>query len=303
MAKKKNKFIDLTSDTMRIMLIVLGSIFATLVLTFAVMAITSLDQSNLDAASYWLLGVFIVLGISRFFTFLKMRSKVSFIRFITLLVVDITLGVVISFAHLNYHLFSIVGGLYCISVILSRIFIIFQKRTVRTIIFNGILILLFTFLAIGLFMPFNEDEIPPVVLLICLIIVISSFIEVFSNATTSLKLKVLVKIILRTFALEVILGLVTLMVAFSLIFTLYEPTIASFPDALWYSFAVVTTIGFGDFAAETLIGRILTVILGMYGIFVVAVITSIIVNFYNETAGKKDAEELKEIKEEEDLKK
>ena len=45
----------------------------------------------------------------------------------------------------------------------------------------------------------------------------------------------------------------------------------------------------------TLVGRILTVILGLYGIVVVAVITSIIVNFYNETAGKRDEKQIKEI--------
>ena len=82
-----------------------------------------------------------------------------------------------------------------------------------------------------------------------------------------------------------------------------EENIESFPEALWYCFAVVTTIGFGDFVAVTPIGRILTVILGLYGIVVVAVITSIVVNFYNETSGKKDQKELKEISEEEKKKK
>lgn len=52
--------------------------------------------------------------------------------------------------------------------------------------------------------------------------------------------------------------------------------------------------------ATSLVGRILTVILGMYGIIIVAVITSIIVNFYNETAGKKDESTLKEIKNEQE---
>lgn len=36
-------------------------------------------------------------------------------------------------------------------------------------------------------------------------------------------------------------------------------------------------------AAATLIGRLLSVILGIYGIVVVSLITSIIINFYNET--------------------
>ena len=44
----------------------------------------------------------------------------------------------------------------------------------------------------------------------------------------------------------------------------------------------MTTIGFGDLTAVTDFGRILSVILGAYGIVVVALITSIIVNFYGE---------------------
>jgi uncharacterized membrane protein (DUF106 family) len=38
----------------------------------------------------------------------------------------------------------------------------------------------------------------------------------------------------------------------------------------------------------------------MYGLVVVAVITSIVVNFYNETSGKHDQKELKEIQKEEE---
>ena len=44
----------------------------------------------------------------------------------------------------------------------------------------------------------------------------------------------------------------------------------------------MTTIGFGDITAVTVKGRVLSVILGMYGIIVVSLITSIIVNFYGE---------------------
>ena len=52
--------------------------------------------------------------------------------------------------------------------------------------------------------------------------------------------------------------------------------------------AIVTTIGFGDVAATSIEGRIISVILGVYGIIVVALIISIIVNFYGEMK-KKDA--------------
>ena len=41
----------------------------------------------------------------------------------------------------------------------------------------------------------------------------------------------------------------------------------------------------------------------MYGIVVVAVITSIIVNFYNETKGKDDIEQMNQIEDQENKKK
>ncbi len=63
---------------------------------------------------------------------------------------------------------------------------------------------------------------------------------------------------------------------------LLHHTGSSYKDALWYCFALVTTIGFGDITAVTDLGRTMSVVLGIYGIIVVALITSIIVNFYGE---------------------
>ena len=84
-----------------------------------------------------------------------------------------------------------------------------------------------------------------------------------------------------------------LMVAFSLLLTMLDPGFPTFLDAMWFCFATVTTIGYGDVAAATWLGRVLSVILGIYGIIVVALITSIIVNFYNEmkAAGKAEPPE------------
>lgn len=297
MGLKKNFFQD--NDTMRVILIVFGAILSTLVLTFDVLAIVETTNGNLDIASRYLLGIFLALGVSRLITFLRERTKMSFIRFIALLVFDIVLGIIILFGKDNPYIFSLCGGLYCLSIILSRILKLVQNHSIRSIILNAIIIIIAALLAVGLFIPLKGDgDISNVVLIVCVIVAISAFIEVFSNTSSSLQFKVLFKIILRTFALEIILGLFTLMVAASLVFMLYEPLVETFADGLWYSFAIVTTIGFGDIYAVTPLGRILSVILGVYGVIVVAVLTSIIVNFYNETAGKKDAEELKEIKNE-----
>ena len=101
----------------------------------------------------------------------------------------------------------------------------------------------------------------------------------------------------KTYAFEILYGMVVLIISCSFYFTIMEPTIETFGDGLWYSFAVVTTIGFGDLSVKAPLSRILSVILGLYGLIVVAVITSIIINFYNETKEKKDAPESEEDKE------
>ena len=101
------------------------------------------------------------------------------------------------------------------------------------------------------------------------------------------KIKLLLDILVKTHTLDVIICLLAFIIAFSFILPIVEESIPTFWDAMWYCFAVITTIGFGDFAATGLIGRILTVILGIYGIVVVAILTSVIVNFYNEVSKEK----------------
>ena len=301
MAKKKISVI-LDSDTARVILIVLGSIFSTLVLSLSILSMFELKESNYTGSAWYLFAIFIVLGLSRLVTFIKERTKVSFIRFLSLFIFDVAIGIIAFFGKNNPYFFSICGGLFCISLILSRVFKIVQKPSLRNIIFNAILIVFLVLLALGLFMPYEGEDVYVPVLIVCFIVSISALAEVLSNAMNKLQAKVLFKIIIRTYALEVILGLATIMVAAALVFMFYEPTITNFGDGLWYAFAVVTTIGFGDFSAQTIVGRIVTVLLGIYGIVVVAVITSIIVNFYNETAGKHDQKEIKEIKKEHDQK-
>lgn len=299
---KKIKFFE-NKNAVRILLLILGSIFTTLVLAFAIMAMVKIREEDYHASSGYLLSIFIVLAFSRLTTFIKERTKISFLRLVVLLVFDVALGLIIFFGKDNPRLYFICSGLFCVTIIVSRIFKIIQNHSIRSIILNAIIITIAGLLAIGLFIPGEYDDIFSPVVILCTIVAITAFLEVLSSTMYQLKFKVLGQIIIRTYALEIILGLVTMIVAASLVFMYFEDSIPSFGDALWYSFAVVTTIGFGDFTALTIIGRITTVVLGIYGIIVVAVITSIIVNFYNETAGSKDSKELKQIHKESEKKK
>lgn len=303
MAKQeKEKFID--KPAFRLILTISSLVLASVILVFSAMSIIEITNSDYTGAPKYLVWIFVASGLMSVVMFLKERTKINLIKCIVMLSLNVILGIVILFASGNPFLFSLTAGLYCLNIIIGCVFSIIQKRTVRNIIFNSLIILFAIAMAIGMLIsPIQEaDQVQNIILVECVFIAVVSFIEAASIAFSQLKVKVLLKVILNTFSLEILFGLLTLIVCFSLIFMRIEPNITTFPDALWYCFAIVTTIGFGDLVAVTPLGRVLSVCLGMYGLVVVAVITSIVVNFYNETSGKKDQKELKEISKEEQKK-
>ena len=285
----------------KLLLTVASTILAVAVVTFSILIIVNVNDGNFDAAPGLLLTVFLLLGLMHVVMYLRVRTKVYLIKCIVLLLVNAALGIIVLFAKDNPILFSITAGLYCLTIVLSRIFSVVNNHSLRNIVLNVLIILVAIGMAIGLMSTPSKtmEDVQTVILVECVFIAIVSFIEAMTIALAQLKVRILIKIIMSTFSLEVLFGLLVMIVAFSFVFIAVEPNITNFPDSLWYSFAVVTTIGFGDIVAVTPIGRILTVLLGLYGLVVVAVITSIIVNFYNETMGKNDAKELKEIENEE----
>lgn len=297
--KKKSK---LSPSLERVILLVLGMLFTVLVLIFSVFAIKYTQEEEFSKATRFLMFSFFFLGCTKCITFFKVKKPINYIRCALLFVIYLTYGFIIMFCEPTVELFSIIAGLFSLTILLNRVLILVTKHSLRDIIYNAIIIILSILLAIGFFVQYFNKERGNVIVMICAMIAISAFAEVVVIALAQMKLQVLFKIIIKTYALEILLGLITLIVAFALVIMNFEPNIPTFEDALWYCFAVVTTIGFGDFVAETLIGRLLSVFLGLYGIIIVAIITSIIVNFYNETSGKQDKKEINQIKKEEEKK-
>ena len=148
-----------------------------------------------------------------------------------------------------------------------------RNRSVKTILPRVILLIL-----VLLNLIFLADY--PVLLLAA--ISLNALKHLIKISFSQINMTVLRRIIRKTYAAEILLGMVVLIIAFSILLTLFDPGITTFGNALWYCFALVTTIGFGDITATSVLGRVLSVFLGVYGIIVVALITSIIVNFYNE---------------------
>ena len=174
------------------------------------------------------------------------------------------------------------GLLFALTLALGRVRAILDKRGVKRTIMNSLAIALILLLFLPAHDAFGIAAIFSVLL---------AMKQILSLAFARIRLSVLKKIIRKTYAAEILFGMLLLIVAISIVLPKLEPGIGRFADGLWYCFAIVTTIGFGDITAITGIGRLLSAILGVYGIIVVALITSIIVNFYNEVKADADTED------------
>ena len=141
MAEKKKFAFHLSHDIIRVILVVLGSVFSTLVLLFSILTINYIQNNDLDSASKCLLTIFLVFSLSKFVTFLVDRTKVSLIRFITLFVINVILGIIVMFAKNNTYFFALVGGLYCLTIVISRVFKLIQNHSLRSIILNSLIML------------------------------------------------------------------------------------------------------------------------------------------------------------------
>ena len=177
---------------------------------------------------------------------------------------------------------TIAGVVFMISLIPSRILSIMRNRKWINIVMNVAFILLVLFCMWDLWD--GEESRMVFVIVVLLLAAGRGLVRIMSVTFARLRLDLLRNIVQKTYAAEIIFGLILLMASFSFVLRYTDKAAfgGDYANALWYCFAVVTTIGFGDMTATSVIGRILTIILGVYGIVVVALITSIIVNFYGE---------------------
>ncbi|MEU7315678.1 potassium channel family protein [Streptomyces sp. NPDC007083] len=68
-------------------------------------------------------------------------------------------------------------------------------------------------------------------------------------------------------------------------------TIDSFPDAVWWAFATVTTVGYGDYYPVTTTGRLVAVLLMIAGIAVLGVVSASLASWFIERVSSAGTEE------------
>lgn len=252
--------------------------------------------------SIYLLSVsLILLGINRIGMHLNNFKKNMFLN-IFLTVFIFVLAVLVGLT--KYGIYFLISSMFCYSltIIVYSILKMREERDIQSIVFRSLSIVCSFLFSFVFFFPAiyakhatSVSNSNFIVLCFSAMILVSSSKNILFPHHQALKLHIVSNIIKKSLGKEIVLGLVILIVLCSVYFTVVEPNITSYVDALWYSFSVITTIGFGDVSVVTTLGRILSVILGIAGIVVVALFTSFIVNFYNEMNKKREEKNLKKL--------
>lgn len=244
--------------------------------TFRYMKTWYADPDNPEASA-WLCAMIVLLGLVRIFRGFRMRpqSRSAFIANLIYGAVFMACGALAAFRSYDATTQVVIVLAYLGCLLADRVLAIARKRTPWHIFLNVVSILIIVSLV-----PIIKESF--MMLILGVIVTLSTLLSIMTTLFSRIRLDLLKEIIQKTYAVEIIAGLGLMMVAFSYVLTFTDEVFKTFWDALWYCFAIVTTIGFGDLAATSPLGRLLSVILGIYGIIVVALITSIIVNFYGE---------------------
>lgn len=207
----------------------------------------------------------------------------------------------------KFSIYFLISAMFCYSLTIIGQCILKMRddRSLQSLIFHSLCIALAFIFSFVFFFPViyakhatSVSNSNFIVLCFSSMIIVSSSKNLVIPYKAKLKLHIISKIIRKSLVKEILAGLAILIVLCSVYFTVVEPAIQSYVDALWYSFSVITTIGFGDVYVVTTFGRIISVILGISGIVVVALVTSFIVNFYNEMREKREEKTLRKLIEE-----
>ena len=270
------------------------------------LCITSIGLSVADSfvSIYTLFLAIVFLGVNRIGLHLSNFKKNMFENiFVTVFIFVIALLLCFT----KYGIYFLITSMfcYCLTIIGLRILILKKDHSTQSIIFNVLCILVSFLMSFVFFFPAiyakhatSVSNSNFIVLCFSCIIIVSSSKNLIAPYHKFLKLNVISNILKKSFVNEILMFLIILVILCSVYFTVVEPNITSYVDSLWYSFSVITTIGFGDVPVVTTFGRILSVILGISGIVVVALVTSFIVNLYNEMNQRRTDKAIEKIENE-----
>ncbi len=258
--------------------------------------VVSIGSSVTDSvhSKYVLTAAIILLGLNRICLHIG-RHEGNFFYNFCVTGAMFFLATFVALSSISIYFLTVSFFIYGLLIAVNHAFMIYHDRSASSIILNSLIIIFcFLYSFIFLFPAIYEKHATSVsnwnfiVLSYTVIVFFTCFKNALLPVKEQLKLDAFLNKIRQALAMKIIMGLLVLVTLCSIYFTLVEPGMISFADSLWYCFSVITTIGFGDVTITTTLGRILSVILGLYGIVVVGLVTSIIVTIYNNVNQKKN---------------
>ena len=284
--QEKNKTKDNIYYVLNLVLAVVTMVLASLLASFV-------SEEPMDSKKVaFALGITILSQVSfQVLLFLVKNTKKDRLRASLVGLIYIA-AMIVGFLSANSYVLLYLATFFVVgAMIINQILLIDFKNNKKASLTSILVAIMLTLFLVALIVTMNPSEAHNAPLAIVFLFLFLAFKKLIFPSLKFERIKLLLKILIETHTIDVIICLVSFMIAFSFVLPKYEAAnnIKNFWDAMWYCFTVVTTIGFGDFYAQSLVGRTLTVILGIYGIVVVAIITSVVVNFYNEVSAKSKA--------------
>lgn len=96
---------------------------------------------------------------------------------------------------------------------------------------------------------------------------------------------------------KVILFLIIVIFVISIPIQLLEPSIETYADAVWWAVVTSTTVGYGDISPETVVGRLIAVVLMIFGIGLLGLVTSSVASYFIQKGQREDSTTVKYLKE------
>ena len=266
--------------------------------------VIALSVTDSYVSIYLLSSALMLLGLNRIGLHV-VNYKENMFENIFLTVFIFALAILLGFTKFNIYFLITTMFLYSLTIVVARLLNLRKDKSVQSIVYNSLCAVFYFLFSVVFFFPeiyakhaTSVSNSNFMVLCFAIIILVSSGKNLLFPYHKELKINVLNEVIKKSMVYEIILALLIFVILCSIYFTIVEPNMTSYVDSLWYCFTVITTIGFGDVYVTTTLGRILSVILGIGGIVVVALFTSIIVNFYNEMNHRGDYKKIEEIEKE-----
>lgn len=95
-------------------------------------------------------------------------------------------------------------------------------------------------------------------------------------------LKLFWLIMKRTHGDRLMIGFIIFYIIDCLCLWIFDPGLDNIGDAFWLGFNIATSIGLGDYTVTAPAARICAILLGIYGVIIVAFIPGLIASYYSE---------------------